>query len=94
MAVSVLGITPNSADAAYVRGRQGLATGINVEFPDILKGTDRYFGPTLRIAVATIPEPMTLTLLMVGMAGIGLGLRKNASRTRPQSRRQLDTLPA
>lgn len=99
VAVSVSSITPNSADAAYLEDRLGQSTGVNANFPDISMGTDSFFGPALRIAVATIPpetipEPMTLTLLMVGMAGIGLGLRKNASRTRPQSHRRMDTLPA
>jgi hypothetical protein len=94
VAIEVAGITPNSADAAYVRGRLGPATGANAIFPIELKDSDRYFGPALRIAVAAVPEPLTLTLLIVGMAGIGLGLRNNASRTRPQSRRRMDALPA
>ena len=87
---------PNSANAAYVEGRHAFSfsPGVDAVFPFLPTTPDRYFGPALRIAVATVPEPLTLTLLIIGMAGIGLGLRNSASKRQPQSRLPADRLPA
>ena len=93
VAYEVAGITSHSGIATFVEGRLGRATGINAVFPGQVRGNmDRYFGPNLRIATA-IPEPLTLALLVVGLAGIGLARRNGAPRMQPQSCRRVDALP-
>ena len=90
-------LTP-AADVAFIEGRLGLATGVNVQYPSTSIQDPLFFGPMLRIPdggpPAGIPEPMTLVLLVVGMVGIGLGLRPRAFGRSPQPRLAHGTLPA
>ena len=78
-----LPIVLNAGNVKYGGGVFGGATGVNVMFPGFSGGANNYFGPALRIS-ATIPEPLTLALLtigmagMAGMAGMGCSWRKPA----------------
>ena len=58
-------------------GAFGLGMGSGIVFPAPPTGGKIYFGPALRIA-ATIPEPMTFALLMIGLAGMSFKSRKLA----------------
>jgi hypothetical protein len=70
-----LPILQNAANVIFGGGVFGEAVGVNVMFPGFSGGANNYFGPALRIS-ATIPEPLTLMLLIMGMAGLGCSRRK------------------
>ena len=70
-----LPILLNAGNVTYGGGVFGAATGVNVMFPGFSGGANNYFGPALRIS-ATIPEPLTLALLIIGMAGMACSWRK------------------
>lgn len=78
----------SAPNAAFGAGVFGLATGVNVVFPDMDAPNAQYFGPALRIASGgpTVPEPMTLALVMIGLVGT-LSMRR-------QPLRREDALPA
>ena len=57
----------NSPDVMFGMGVFGFQTDSKIVFPDLPSGGD-FFGPALRIS-ATIPEPLTLALATIGLAG-------------------------
>jgi len=69
------GIFSNDPNVAY-NSSAWINTGV-LEFPVNIGGAnDRYFGPTMRIAEASVPEPSILLLLSFGLMGIGFARRK------------------
>ena len=80
-----LPIRQNAGNVMYLEGVFGFGAtgiqGINVTFPDMFADVPGreidYFGPALRIS-ATIPEPQTLLLLIIGIVGIGGNLRQRS----------------
>ncbi len=76
-------LVENSNDATFGMGRFPFPVtenGVIAEFPNLNAPRERYFGPALRIATATIPEPLTLALLVTGLAAVGLGRRHDETR--------------
>ncbi len=70
------GIFSNDAGAAYA-GSAWINTGA-LQFPtNQLGSSDRYFGPTLRLASTAVPEPGVVVLLIFGLVGIFF-VRRNA----------------
>jgi len=70
-------ITENAPNVFFGAGVFGAADGVNVMFPDIPGFGNNYFGPALRIS-ATIPEPLTLALLFIGIVGMAGNLRQRS----------------
>ena len=70
-------ITENAGNVEYGVGRFMFGTGVNVKFPLFDDVENDYFGPALRIQ-ATIPEPLTLALLVIGIVGIGCCRRQRS----------------
>lgn len=76
---------PDSVSAApnavFGIGVFGSSNGVNVMFPSIPGGGNNYFGPALRISsgVPTVPEPVTLALVVIGLVGT-LGFRRRPTR--------------
>lgn len=68
------GLVVNGA-AAFDQGRFGMSTGNSAVFPGTPTGDRFFFGPTLRVQTAAIPEPLTPALLLAGILGIGLRRR-------------------
>jgi hypothetical protein len=69
----------------YLGGVWGIAAGVNVMFPAFPGGDENYFGPALRIS-STIPEPLTVALLIIGIVALGCNRRRGP--------RPGDSLPA
>jgi hypothetical protein len=59
----------------YLGGVWGFALGVNVMFPAFSGGDENYFGPALRIP-STIPEPLTVALLIIGIVALGCNRRR------------------
>jgi hypothetical protein len=77
-------ISTNAApDATFGAGVFGPSSGVNVMFPMLPAGGENYFGPQLRISSprppTTIPEPLSLALLVIGLVGT-LGMRRQSLR--------------
>jgi hypothetical protein len=75
------GLVVNGA-AVFNQGAFGLSAGNNAVFPNIPTGDRFFFGPTLRVKTAAIPEPLTPALLLAGILGIGLRRRFHGQATR------------
>jgi hypothetical protein len=78
---TVTNLLENAGNVGYITGRFMFGNGINVEFPMFTDPDNDYFGPALRIQ-ATIPEPQSVALLVLGILGIvGMGCnRRQLSR--------------
>lgn len=74
-------IVENSSAATMLIGAQAFpAHGNSAQYPNFDADPQRYLGPNLRLAVASIPEPLTLAMLVTGLAGAGLSRRNGTTR--------------
>ena len=69
------GIFSNDAGTAYTSS--AWVNSGSLDFPLNIGGaTDRYFGPTMRLAEASVPEPGIFSLLGMGLVGFYLSKRR------------------
>jgi len=79
---------PGLGNVVFLGGVFGFGNGVNVAFPSYPGGANNYFGPALRLTSnIVVAEPLTLTLVMAGIAGMGW-------RRRRAPRLSDDVLPA